>query len=130
MQLDWCRQRWETKSRPPSRRRVAHECVGGVRHVKAGGGHVGRQSEGVALLDICAELATPIAGSRSADEVNVRGQVVQKPVALLDAILEVVAVADDVKRHVLLDERAVRAVDGDTAVVRAVHRAVAHVRTR
>eukprot|EP00964_Phaeocystis_antarctica_P075422 scaffold46527_cov63-Phaeocystis_antarctica.AAC.3 len=51
-------------------------------------------------------------------------------VVLLDAVLEVVAVACDVVRHVLRDGNVRRAVYRDAAVVGAVDRTVTHVRAR
>ena len=68
-----------------------------------------------------------VGARRAAEEVDVPGEVGLEPVVLLDAVLQVVAVAGHVVRHIHRDGRVRGAVDGDAPGVRAVDRAVAQV---
>ena len=52
---------------------------------------------------------------------HVRGEVEADCVVLLDAVLEVVAMADGVVGHILGHERRVGAMDGHAAVVRSMN---------
>ena len=98
-----------------------------ARDVKRRRRRVRRLPQRRAVVDVVEPLRRAAVAGRLAHHVDVREEVEGDDVLLLDAVLEVQAVADDVETDVALDAHLVRAVDGHAAPEAPVERRVRHV---